>query len=92
MSESNNVGRVSRSGKLVFQMSKFDNFSKWFDDVLFKGGVLDNRYPVKGFAVYMGWGTRIINKVTGLLEERLGKENYFKAKHGGKNRPLEGKH
>lgn len=71
MSESNNIERVSRSEKLGFQMNKFDNFSKWFDDVLFKGGILDNRYPVKGFAVYMGWGTRIMNKVTGILEERL---------------------
>ncbi|MEM1550632.1 MAG: proline--tRNA ligase [Candidatus Bathyarchaeia archaeon] len=52
-------------------MEKFENFSKWFDDILFSAEILDNRYPVKGFAVYRTWGFRIIKKILEILEEKL---------------------
>ena len=52
-------------------MKKFDDFSTWFDDVLVKADVMDNRYPVKGFAVYKPWGAKITRKVIGLLEGEL---------------------
>jgi prolyl-tRNA synthetase len=52
-------------------MNKFENFSKWFDNLLFNAEILDNRYPIKGFSVYKTWGTKIINKIKNILEERL---------------------
>lgn len=52
-------------------MEKFENFSKWFDDILFSAEILDNRYPVKGFAVYRTWGFRIMKKILEILEEKL---------------------
>ncbi|MEM2273182.1 MAG: proline--tRNA ligase [Candidatus Bathyarchaeia archaeon] len=52
-------------------MRKFENFSQWFDEILFNADILDNRYPVKGFAVYKAWGFKIIKKVLQVLEEKL---------------------
>ncbi|HIE14368.1 TPA: proline--tRNA ligase [Candidatus Bathyarchaeota archaeon] len=52
-------------------MKKYENYSKWFDDVLFNAEILDYRYPVKGFAVYKSWGWRIIRRIVEILEEEL---------------------
>jgi len=52
-------------------MKKFQDFSTWFDDVLVKAEVMDNRYPVKGFAVYKPWGAKITKKVTAMVEDEL---------------------
>ncbi|RJS85954.1 proline--tRNA ligase [Candidatus Bathyarchaeota archaeon] len=52
-------------------MKKFDNYSEWFDDVLFNADILDYRYPVKGFAVYKSWGWRIIKRIIDMLEREL---------------------
>jgi len=52
-------------------MKKFENFSKWFDSLLFNADILDSRYPVKGFYVYKPWGTRVTRKVIEMLEGQL---------------------
>ena len=52
-------------------LKKKKNFSEWFDEVLFNTDIMDNRYPVKGFAVYKGWGARIVKKITRMLEKEL---------------------
>ncbi|MEM2092529.1 MAG: proline--tRNA ligase [Candidatus Bathyarchaeia archaeon] len=52
-------------------MKKFENFSEWFDEILFNAEILDNRYPVKGFAVYKAWGSRIIKRILEILERKL---------------------
>lgn len=52
-------------------MKKFENFSQWFDEILFNADILDNRYPVKGFTVYKMWGFRIIKRIIEMLEEKL---------------------
>ncbi|MEM1582312.1 MAG: proline--tRNA ligase [Candidatus Bathyarchaeia archaeon] len=52
-------------------MKKFENFSEWFDEILFNADILDNRYPVKGFAVYKAWGSRIIRNILAILEQKL---------------------
>jgi len=52
-------------------MKKFKNFSEWFDDVLSRAEILDNRYPIKGFSVYKAWGARIARKITEMLEDQL---------------------
>ena len=48
-----------------------DNFSEWYDNVLLEAKVADDRYPVKGFTVYTGWGMRIAKRIIAMLEERL---------------------
>jgi len=52
-------------------MKKDENFSKWFDEVIFNAEIVDNRYPIKGFAVYKSWGARIVRKIIEMLEKRL---------------------
>ncbi|MEM3815338.1 MAG: proline--tRNA ligase, partial [Candidatus Bathyarchaeia archaeon] len=52
-------------------MKKFENFSEWFDEILFNADILDNRYPVKGFAVYKAWGFKIIKNIVEILERKL---------------------
>ncbi len=52
-------------------MKKFQDFSTWFDDVLVKAEIMDNRYPVKGFAVYKPWGAKVTKKVISMLEDEL---------------------
>lgn len=52
-------------------MKKFENFSEWFDEILFNAEIVDNRYPVKGFAVYKSWGSRIIKNILKILEQNL---------------------
>lgn len=48
-----------------------DNFSEWYDNVLLEAKVADDRYPVKGFTVYTGWGMSIAKRIIALLEEKL---------------------
>jgi prolyl-tRNA synthetase len=72
MRESNWTEQGSpKSGKLWVLMKKFSNFSKWFDDILFSADIVDNRYPIKGFAVYKAWGTKIVRRITRMLEAQL---------------------
>ncbi|MBS7607461.1 proline--tRNA ligase [Candidatus Bathyarchaeota archaeon] len=52
-------------------MKKFENFSEWFDEIIFNADILDARYPVKGFAVYKVWGFRIVKNILEILERKL---------------------
>jgi prolyl-tRNA synthetase len=51
--------------------NKWDNFSEWYDKVLLEAEVVDDRYPVKGFSVYRGWGYSIAKRIYQMLEEKL---------------------
>ena len=48
-----------------------ENFSVWYDNVLLEAKLVDDRYPVKGFSVYTGWGMSIAKRIIGMLEEKL---------------------
>lgn len=50
---------------------KFENFGEWFDKVLLGAQIVDDRYPVKGFTVYMGWGYSIVKRIYQMLEGEL---------------------
>ncbi len=52
-------------------MQKDEDFTSWYERVLLEAQIVDDRYPVKGFTVYMGWGYRIARGIARLLEERL---------------------
>ena len=57
-------------------MRKDEDFSEWFDRVLLEAQIVDDRYPVKGFTVYTGWGFSIAKRIIGILEERLEEEGH----------------
>ena len=50
---------------------KFENFSEWFDELLISAQIADDRYPVKGFTVYTGWGYGIVKRIYQMLEREL---------------------
>ena len=52
-------------------MRKDEDFSEWFDRVILEAQIADDRYPVKGFTVYTGWGFSIAKRIIGLLEDKL---------------------
>jgi len=55
---------------------KFENFGEWYDRVLLEADIADDRYPVKGFSVYKGWGFGIARRIAGLLEEQLEEDGH----------------
>ncbi len=57
-------------------LEKYRNFSEWFDRLLLEGRIVDDRFPVKGFAVYLENGTFIVKKVRELLEEELNRTGH----------------
>ena len=57
--------------KVTFNISKKDNFSEWYSEILAKAEVTDLRYGVKGFVVIRPWGTRIIDKMYKIYESAL---------------------
>jgi prolyl-tRNA synthetase len=57
--------------KTTFNISKKDNFSDWYSEILNKAEVTDLRYGVKGFVVIRPWGARIIDKMYRIYESAL---------------------
>ena len=62
----------------VSAAKKFENFSAWFDDLILRARIADNRFPVKGFVVYMENGAYIMDKIRELLEGELEKTGHKK--------------
>jgi prolyl-tRNA synthetase len=50
---------------------KFEDFSEWYDRILLEAKIADDRYPVKGFTVYTGWGYSIAKRIYQMLENLL---------------------
>ncbi|MHC1586165.1 MAG: proline--tRNA ligase [Candidatus Hecatellaceae archaeon] len=65
----------------VERRSWAESFSEWFHDVLFKAGIVDYRYPVKGCGVWLPYGfklrSRILNIIRRLLDESGHEEVLF---------------
>ena len=57
--------------KITFSVSKENNFSEWYSEILQKAEVTDIRYGVKGFVVIRPWGARIIEKMYRIYESAL---------------------
>jgi prolyl-tRNA synthetase len=62
---------VKDSGESEKHLNSKENFSEWFDNVLLEAKIADDRYPVKGFTVYTGWGFSIVKRIIGMLEKEL---------------------
>jgi prolyl-tRNA synthetase len=55
-----------------------ENFSEWFGELLLKAELIDNRYPVKGFDVYMPYGYEIYENIINEIEKMLKKRGFKK--------------
>ncbi|HLD49396.1 MAG TPA: proline--tRNA ligase [archaeon] len=57
--------------------AKRSDFSEWYNEIVRKCGIMDIRYPVKGFPVYMPWGMFMIKQVSSALERELEATGHF---------------
>jgi prolyl-tRNA synthetase len=57
--------------KTTFNISKSENFSEWYSEILNKAEVTDLRYGVKGFVVIRPWGARAMEKMYKVYESAL---------------------
>jgi len=57
--------------KTTFNISKENNFSEWYTEILNKAEITDMRYGVKGFIIIRPWGARIIDKMYKIYESAL---------------------
>ncbi len=62
--------------KTTFNISKSENFSEWYSEILQKAEVTDLRYGVKGFVVIRPWGALIIDKMYRIYEDALRKSGH----------------
>jgi len=63
------------SEELGVQTKKSD-FGEWYLEVIDKCSIVDKRYPVKGFPIYMPWGMFLVRQVTQALETELEKTGH----------------
>jgi prolyl-tRNA synthetase len=59
------------SEELGIKTKKGSDFGKWYLEVINKAQVMDTRYGVKGFQVYMPTGALAIKEIQNLLEREL---------------------
>ncbi|MEM0443911.1 MAG: proline--tRNA ligase [Candidatus Caldarchaeum sp.] len=52
-------------------LNKYRNFSEWFDSLLLDARIVDDRFPVKGFSVYLENGAFILRRIREMLENEL---------------------
>ena len=64
------------AAELGITVSKEENFSEWFTQVLLKADLVDIRYGVQGFIVHKPWAMRIIRQIYRMFEEELEKTGH----------------
>jgi len=57
-------------------VTKEEDFSEWFSQVLSKADLVDLRYGVQGFVVHKPWAMRIIRQIYRMFEEELEKTGH----------------
>ena len=57
------------SEKKAYELTEKEiDFSRWFDELLFKAEILDDRYPVKGMYVWLPYGYSIMENIMNIME------------------------
>jgi len=62
--------------KITFNVSKENNFSNWYSEILEKAEITDIRYGVKGFVVIRPWGAMAIENMYRIYEQALQDTNH----------------
>jgi prolyl-tRNA synthetase len=52
-----------------------DDFSGWYNEILWRAGIIDNRYPVKGLYVWYPYGFALRKQVYGILRELMDRDH-----------------
>ncbi len=63
--------------KVTFNISKKDNFSDWYTDIIQKAELADIRYNVKGFIVFQPWSVLSMEKMFYYMEKELRKKGHM---------------
>ncbi len=63
--------------KVTFSVSKENNFSNWYSEIIEKAEIADIRYNVKGFVVIRPWGAMLIEKMYEFYEKELKKTGHL---------------
>jgi len=69
-----------KNANVIFNLSKKDNFSEWYTEIIKKAELGDIRYNVKGFVVFQPWSVLSMEKMYKCLEkvlQRKGHKPYF---------------
>jgi prolyl-tRNA synthetase len=51
------------------------DFSGWYSEILWRAGIIDNRYPVKGLYVWYPYGFALRKQVYGILRELMDRDH-----------------
>lgn len=62
--------------KVTFNISKKDNFSDWYTEIIQKAELADIRYNVKGFIVFQPWSVLSMEKMYKYMEKILQKKGH----------------
>jgi prolyl-tRNA synthetase len=65
-----------KQSKEGISVSKNENFSEWFTQIIQKTELADLRYNVKGFLVFQPWSVLVMEKMYKYLEETLQKKGH----------------
>ncbi|RLE44483.1 proline--tRNA ligase, partial [Candidatus Woesearchaeota archaeon] len=66
--------------KVTFNISKENNFSEWFTEIIKKAELADLRYNVKGFIVFMPWSMICMKQMYAIYESVLEKNGHKPAR------------
>jgi prolyl-tRNA synthetase len=103
MTEANHANNDKKQGKekqeekkITFKVSKKDDFSDWYTEIVQKAELGDTRYNVKGFIVFQPWSVLSMEKMYKYLEQVLQKKGHkpywFPTLIPEKNLKLEAEH
>jgi len=62
--------------KVTFNISKKENFSEWYTEIVKSAELGDIRYNVKGFIVFQPWSVLCMEKMYDYMEKTLQKKNH----------------
>ena len=62
---------MAKQSKKGLSITKQENFSEWYSQVIEKAEITDIRNNVKGFIVIRPWGALILNNMFKLYEEEM---------------------
>ncbi|HDI42308.1 MAG: proline--tRNA ligase [Thermoplasmata archaeon] len=62
---------MSRENKFVKREKWSKDFGSWFRDILLSAEILDYRYPIKGFGVWMPYGFKIRQNILQIMRDLL---------------------
>ena len=68
---------MQKKSQQSLTVTKEENFSEWYNQIIEKAEIVDLRLGIKGFITIRPWGTFIIEKLYDLFEEELQKKGHL---------------